>query len=252
MCSDFTNEVIDLDLLRLQQKIKKTLEDNSFKVVKDFLTKEKFVVISNFGDELSKSTFFIDKKMGSDDLMIGANIALSIGVLTKSMINRIQLTSARHNISCSPVKYNHKDDEGVITIQVVYSFLKFNEKNFMLYINNFKDCIQAVYSDVQRYLQHQETQYLDLSMFESADWTVFDPYTYIMERDKRFNGSWDNYIQTLKKNLDKKEKLAELLYVEMCKSFEDQNNIPIDLACDFIIDKIMQHVNDDKSDKVVN
>ena len=241
-----------LALIRLQQRIKKTLEDNSFTILNDHLTKERFRLISNFGEELEQSTFYIDKQTGSDGLIIGAHITLDNKILTKSLSNRIQLTSAKHNVSCSPIKYNTKEETGTVSLQMIYSFLKYNEKNFMLYVNNFKDCIKALYLDIQKYLQHQDSAYIDLSMFEGADWSVFDPYTYIMERDKQYNGSWERYVEKLKKNLDRKEKLAELIYVEMCKRFEDQNNIPIDLACDYIVEQIMEHVNENKDKKVIN
>lgn len=239
-------------LLRLQQRIKKTLEENSFTILNDTTTKDKFRLVSNFGKELEQSTFYVDKQTGTPGIIIGAHITLDNRALTKSLSNKIQLTSAKHNVSCSPVKYNTKEDTGTISLQMVYSFLKYNEKNFLLYINNFRDCIKALYVDIQRYLEHQDSPFMDLSMFEGADWSVFDPYTYIIERDKRYNGSWERYIEVLKKGLDKKEKLAELIYVEMCKRFEDQNNVPIDLACDYIIDQIMDHINDDKEEKVFN
>jgi hypothetical protein len=187
-----------------------------------------------------------------DGLIIGANITLDNKVLTMSLSNRIQFTSAKHNVSCSPVKYNTKDETATVSLQMSYSFFKYNDKNFMLYVINFKECIKDLYGDIQKYLQHQDSPYLDLSMFEGADWSVFDPYTYIMERDKKYDGSWDKYIEVLKKNLNKKEKLAELIYVEMCKRFEDQNNVPIDLACDYIIDQIMDHVNVEKDEKAFN
>lgn len=239
-------------LARLQQRIKKTLEDNSFTIVNNHSSKNNFRLVSSFGKELEQSTFFIDRQVGSDGLVIGAHITLDNKVLTKSLSNRIQLTSAKHNVSCSPVKYNSKEETGTVSLQMVYSFIKYNEKNFMLYVNNFRDCIKALYLDIQRTLQHQESSYLDLSMFEGADWSVFDPYTYIMERDKKYDGSWERYIEILKKGLDRKEKLAELIYVEMCKRFEDQNNIPIDLACDYIIDQIMDYVNTEKDEKALN
>lgn len=241
-----------MSLSRLQQRIKKTLEENSFTIINDSVSKDKFRIISNFGDELDQSTFYIDKQSGSSGLVIGAHITLDNQALTKSLSNKIHLTSAKHNVSCSPVKYSSKDDTGTISLQMIYSFVKYNEKNFLLYINNFKDCIKALYADIQRYLEHQNAPYLDLSMFEGADWSVFDPYTYIMERDKHYNGSWERYVEVLKKNLDRKEKLAELIYVEMCKRFEDQNNIPIDVACDYIIDQIMDYIGDDKEEKDFN
>lgn len=241
-----------LTLSRLQQRIKKTLDDNSFTIINEHLTKEKFRLVSNFGKDLEQSTFYVDRQIGSDGLIIGANITLDNKVLTRSLSNKIQLTSARHNVACSPVRYNTKHETGTISLQIIYNFLKYNEKNFMLYINNFKGCIKALYADIQKYLQHQNASYLDLSMFEGADWSVFDPYTYIIERDKKYDGSWDRYIEILKRGLDRKEKLAELICVEMCKRFEDQNNIPIDLACDYIIDQIMNHVNGEKAEKVIN
>lgn len=239
-------------LSRLQQRIKKTLEDNSYSIINDSSSKDKFTLVSNFGSELEQSTFYISKQVGSPGLVIGAHITLDNRVLTMSLSNKIQLTSAKHNVSCSPIKHSAKDDSGTISLQMVYSFLKYNEKNFLLYIDNFKDCIRALYKDISKYLAHQDSPYLDLSMFEGADWSVFDPYTYIVERDKHHNGSWERYVEALKKNLDKKEKLAELIYVEMCKRFEDQNDVPIDLACDYIIDQIMDHINDDKEEKVFN
>ena len=242
----------NLDLSRLQQRIKKTLEDHSFTIVNNQVSKEKFRLVSNFGEELERSTFYIDKQSHSDGLIIGAHITLDNKVLTKSLSNRIQLTSAKHNVSCSPIKYNSKDETGTVSLQMVYSFLKYSEKNFMLYINNFKDCIKALYRDIQGYLQHHSTHYLDLSMFEGADWSVFDPYIYIMERDKNYDGSWEKYAKTLKKTLDRKEKLAELIYVDMCKNFEEQNHMPIDLACDYIIEQIMEYANDDNEKKVFN
>jgi len=240
-----------LALSRLQQKIKNTLQDHSFKIIHDQQTKEKFRLVSNFGKELEQSTFYIDRQVGSDGLVIGAHITLDNKILTRSLSNKIQLTSAKHNVSCSPVKYNTKEETGTVSLQITYNFLKYNEKNFMLYVNNFRDCIKALYLDIQKYLQHQDAAYIDLSMFEGADWSVFDPYAYIMERDKNYNGSWERYVEVLKKGLDKKEKLAELIYVEMCKQFEDQNNMPIDLACDYIIDKITEHANEDDK-KVIN
>jgi hypothetical protein len=240
-----------LALSRLQQRITKTLESNSFTIVNNHASKNNFRLITSFGDDLEQSTFYIDKQIGSAGLVIGAHITLDNKVLTKSLLNRIQLTSAKHSVSCSPVKYNSKEESGTVSLQMIYSFLKYNEKNFMLYVNNFKDCIKALYLDIQRFLQHQDSAYLDLSMFEGADWSVFDPYTYIMKRDKSYDGSWERYIEILKKSLDRKEKLAELIYVEMCKRFEDQNNIPIDLACDYIIDQIMDYVNAD-GEKVLN
>lgn len=243
--------VNDLDLSRLQQRIKKTLKDNSFTIVNGHATKEKFRLVSRFGQGLEQSTFYIDRQSGSDGLIIGAHITLDNKILTKSLANRIQLISAKHSVSCSPIRYNTKDETGTILVQIIYNFLKYNEKNFMLYINNFKDCIRALYFDIQKYLQHQDAAYLDLSMFEGADWSVFDPYTYIMEKDKSYNGSWERYVDVLKKNLDTKEKLVELIYVEMCKRFEDQNNIPIDLACDYIIEQIMEHTNEDDK-RVIN
>jgi len=241
-----------LAISQLQQRIKKTLESNSFTIINDSITKDNFRIVSNFGEELEQSTFYIDKQSRVPGLIVGAHITLDNRVLTKSLSNKIQLTSAKHNVSCSPVKYNPKDDTGTISLQMIYNFLKYNEKNFLLYIDNFKNCVKALYNDIQQYLEHQNSPYLDLSMFEGADWSVFDPYTYIVERDKRYNGSWERYVEVLKKGLDKKEKLAELIYVEMCKRFEEQNNVPIDLACDYIIDQIMEHINDDKEEKVFN
>lgn len=241
-----------MPILRLQQKIKKTLEENSFIIINSQKTKTGFRLVSNFGEELNDSTFYVDKQTGLDGLTIGAHITLDNRVLTKSLNNKIQLTATKHNVSCSPAKHNTKDDTGTISLQMMYSFLKYNEKNFLLYINNFRECIKALYADIQRYLQHQDAQYLDLSMFEGADWSVFDPYTYILERDKHHNGSWERYVEKLKKSLDKKEKLAELIYVEMCKRFEDENDIPMDLACDYIVDQIMEHYTENKDEKIFN
>lgn len=241
-----------LSFSRLQQRIKKTLEENSFTVINNQASKDKFRLVSSFGEGLKQSTFYIDKQSSLNGLIIGAHITLDNRILTKSLSNKIQLTSSKHNVSSSPTKYNTKDDTGTISLQMIYSFLKYSEKNFLLYINNFKTCIEALYIDIRRYLEYQDAPYLDLSMFEGADWSAFDPYTYIMERDKHHNGSWERYVEVLKKNLDRKEKLAELIYVEMCKRFEDQNNVPIDLACDYIVDQIMEHINDDKEKRVSN
>jgi hypothetical protein len=241
-----------LPFLRLQQRVQKTLEENSFTIINSHKTKNNFRFISNFGQELEQSTFYVDKQSGSNGLVIGAHITLDNRVLTKSLTNKIQLTSAKYNVSCSPIKHNSKDDTGTMSLQMLYSFLKYNEKNFLLYINSFKDCIKTLYADIQKYLQYQDAPYLDLSMFEGADWSIFDPYTYIMERDKHYNGSWERYVEKLKKGLNKKEKLAELIYVEMCKRFEDQNNVPIDIACDYIIDQIMEHSTENKNEKVFN
>lgn len=240
-----------MDLSRLQQRIQKTLEDHSFTIINNHITEEKFRLVSNFGKDLEQSTFYIDKQSDSNGLVIGAHITLDNKVLTKSLSNRIQITTAKYNVSCSPIKYNTKEETGTISLQIIYNFLKYNEKNFMLYVDNFKTCIKALYLDIQKYLQHQSVPYLDLSMFEGADWSVFDPYTYIIERDKTHDGSWERYVDFLKKTLNKKEKLAELIYVDMCKKFEELNNMPIDLACDYIVEQIMEHMGEDK-EKVFN
>lgn len=239
-----------MSLPRLQQRIIKTLENNSFTLINNHTSKNSFRLVSNFGDELDDSTFYIDKQLDTPGIVIGAHITLDNNAITKSLSNKIQAISVNYNVSSSPSKYNAKDDTGTISLQMIYSFVRYSEKNFLLYVSNFKDCIKSLYEEIQRFLQYEDAFYLDLSMFESADWSVFDPYTYIVERDKHYNGSWEQYVETLKKSLDKKEKLAELLYVEMCKSFEDKNDIPIDLACDSIVDEIMEHINDDE--KVIN
>lgn len=239
-------------LSRLQQRIKKTLEEHSFETLNEQAGKDKFRLVASFGNELEESTFFIDKKAGTDGLIIGAHITLDNKVLTRSLSNKIHLIANKYNISCSPTKYNAKDDTGTLSMQIIYSFVKYSEKNLMLYVHNFRDCIKNLYEEIQKYLDHQDAPYLDLSMFEGADWSVFDPYTYITERDKYHDGSWERYIDLLKKSLDKKEKLAELIYVEMCKRFEDQNNIPIDIACDSIVDELMEHINEVKDEKDFN
>jgi len=243
--------VIPLALSRLQQRIKKTLDDHSFTIVNDRLTKDKFRLIYSFGKELEQSTFYIDRRINSPGLIVGANITLDNKVFTRSLSERIQFTSAKHNVSCSTIKYDSKEDTGTVSLHMVYYAFKYNEKNFMLYVNNFKNCIRALYSDIQKYLQQQDSTYLDLSMFEGADWSIFDPYVYIIERDKRYDGSWEKYIDTLKKNLNKKERLAELIYVEMCKRFEDLNDMPIDLAYDYITEQIMDYVSDQEEDEKV-
>lgn len=242
-----------MELLRLQQKITKTLENNSFKIINNTSSKEKFVMISNFGDELPQSTFYINKKNNMDDLVIGAHITLDNKILTKFLLGKIHLISSKHNVSCSSVKYDIKNDTGTMSLQIIYNFDKYNDKIFMLYVNKFKDCIKALYDNIYKHLQHKETIYLDLSMFDGADWTIFDPYMYIIERDKKYNGSWGQYILYLKNNLDKKDNIAELIYVEMCKKFEDSNNTSIDLACDYIIENIMQHIDkNNNAEKILN
>ncbi len=236
---------------KLQQKVKKTLESSSFEVVSDHSEEDGFFLVSSFGKDLDYSTFYIDKQAGVSGLIIGASVVLDVTALTKSMLNRIQAIAIQYNVTCSPIKYND-NDEGVVALHLVYTFLRFNEKNFLLHIDKFKECIGQLFDDIQNYTQYQDVIFLDLSMFESADWTIFDPYTYVVERDKKYDGSWEKYVDHLKNNLDKKEKLAELLYVEMCQKFELVNEIPIDLACDFIIETIMDYIGEENKTRVMN
>lgn len=246
------DEVKSLELLKLQVKLTKTLEKSLFTIISNVLTDEKLVIVSSFGDELENSTFFMSAEDDLDGLVIGAHITLETKVLTTSLIKKIQSIAAEYSVFGFPPEYNTKDETGTIAFQVVYNFVRYSEKNFMLYVNNFKCCIMALFDDIQRCLDHQDMFFMDLSMFETADWSIFDPSTYIIERDKNFSGSWDVYAKHLKKNLKKKEKLAELLYVEMCQEFEQVNDIPIDLAYDYIIDNIMQYVLDENKDRIVN
>lgn len=240
-----------MNITRLQRKVKKVLERESFEIVNEAMTEEKFILIAKFGKVLDKSTFFVNKQAGLNGIMIGANLALSANVLTRSIQNAIQLIASQYNVSCAPPVY--KDGEETISLQIIYNYLKFREKDLMLYIYNFKNCITSIYNEIQRYLEHDEMPYLDLSMFEGVDWAVFDPYIYIEERDKRFDGSWDKYIDMLKHSGDEEDAVMELLYVEMCKLFEDTNNVPIDVACEYIIDKAIRHVEeDDKNGKLAN
>lgn len=239
-----------MNLNKLQRKIKKVLGRYSFDIVNEAMADEKFVIIAKFGKGLDKSTFFINKQAGVNGLLIGANLAMSESILKKSIQNTIHLIASQYNVSSAPPTY--KDDEATISLQMTYNYLKFNDKDFMLYVYNFKNCIMSIYNDIQRFLQHDELPFLDLSMFEGVDWTIFDPYIYIEERDRHFDGSWDKYISTLKDSVDEEDDLTELLYVEMCKSFEETNNMPIDVACEYIIEKAMSSIDEDKKRKLAN
>ena len=136
----------------------------------------------------------------------------------------------------------------------MYNFLRYSEINFILYVNNFKKCVESLYVDVKKHLQYKDIIYLDLSMFEDANWEIFDPYTYVVERDKKYNSSWEVYIKIMKK---KKKNKEQLKYVEMCKKFEDVNKIPLDLVCDYIVEQILQEAEKniefaDNKKKIIN
>lgn len=240
-----------LALLKLQQRVKKTLEENFFKIISTHLESDNFFMVSSFGKEFEQSTFYVDKQATVNGLIIGASIALDVKNLTKSMLNRIYAIAGQHDVFCSQIKYNN-NDEGVIGLHIMYNFLRYNEKKFLLHLEKFHGCIRHLFEDIQKYTKYQDTIYLDLSMFETADWTIFDPYTYVVERDQKYDGSWEIYINSLKTSLNKKERLAELLYVEMCQAFELINEIPIDLACDFIIDTILQYIGEENKLRVMN
>lgn len=238
-----------MKITRLQKKIKKALERNRFEIVNEAQNDDKLIIVSKFGTELDQSTFFVHKSPNLSGLLVGANLSLDITILTKSIVNKIQSIASQYNVSSSPPEY--KDGEGAMALQMVYNYSKFRDDDLVLYVNDFKQCIIAIYNEIKRCISPEDLAYLDLSMFEGVDWALFDPYIYIIERDKRFDGSWEKYIFALKINLDQSGVKAELDYVEKCKSFEDKNNIPIDVACEYIVDKAMSYDLEDK-DKTSN
>jgi hypothetical protein len=239
-----------LELAQIQDRVKKTLKKYKFGIVNEYLTDNKFRIIADFGQEIEYSTFFIEQTLNNNSIVIGANITLGVKVLTKSLSHKIQLIATTHNVSCSPITYNANDENGTLSLQIAYNFLRYSELNFILYVNNFKRCVHDLYADIKKYLQYQDATYLDLSMFENADWAIFDPYTLIIERDKKYNGSWDLYIKTIKKML-KKDKI-ELKHIEMCKKFEAINNIPLDFVCDYIVEQIMKQIENIGNKKTIS
>ena len=87
-------------------------------------------------------------------------------------------------------------------------------------------------------INYQDQFFIDLSMFEKIDWTLFNPSTYLKRRDKRFNGSWVRYIRSLK-SLKINDK-TELKHVEACKSFEQKNKLSVGIINYFLDDRLIQ------------
>lgn len=237
-----------MDTENLRNQIKKTLQSNLFDIVNDTLTDEKFVVVSNFGEELRHSTFYIDKKHNIDAIIIGAHISLDNRIVTKTLMNKIQIISTQYNVACSPAKYDAKNDTGIVSMKVVYSFVDYDEVIFMSYVNNFRECIKTLYNNIYGYVKYQDFVYIDLSMFTEVDWSSFDPYYYIAERDKKYFGSWDKYIDDLLEN----HALQSIVFnTQICKRFEEINKMPIDMVCDYIVEQMMLY-NSTIKDKIYN
>jgi hypothetical protein len=223
------------DLYQLQQKVKSVLEIHSFNVVKEVLTEDKFIFVANFGENLKNATFYIDKRVVSNKISIGAHITLGINIINDSLLNRIQKTTIKYDVSCSPVKYDEINNTGTLSLKTIYDAEEYNENNFIKHIVNFEKCVSAVYNDIQYYMQ--DFFYIDFSMFDAEKMNILkiDPYVYCDRRDGRFNGSWERYISSLQND---ESKINELNCIKMFMEFESINNMPVEIVWNNLYDAL--------------
>lgn len=236
----------NLGLLHLQQNIQDTLDKYLFEIIHIQNTKNHFRIVASFGGELEEATFYIDRdpKFG---VTIGASISLEDGgFLADGLYSKVQSIAVEHNIVCSPIKYDEEDGSSVVSMRVMYGFSKYNENNFMLYVNNFKQCIERIYNNIKYYLRYHSSMFVDLSMFHDVDWEIFEPSLYISERDSIYGGSWNKYAEAMTEN-GLSEKLG---CIQMCMAFELKNDIPIDCAYEFIIEQVSEY--DDNDARIFN
>jgi len=202
------------------------------------IDKKSFSMLVELKDEISA---LITLDAPNDSINIETTIVFDNHISNLKTISSIAHIAYYYKMGISGLTYKNKSH----TRFYLGKDISFNSalKSLTNEFDSFFKCVSGVTNYLMYRISQEDLGFVDISMFETIDLGMFDPKGLGEKKDFVFDGSWDNFIESVLTDdtelfYDLESFLDEL---RACQEFEQRNNLLLSEVGGALVGQIIWH-----------
>ena len=196
---------------------------------------------NNFDVEIIKIDDFEILHILSNPNRIEGKVILKRDDISQKLIFTLMELTHAHGFGCSPPIFQGPDRPEMIFL--VGTDLP-TKRSLNKYKGKMHECLLDINSFIESFRKQVNFDIVDLSMFSNIDMKKYYSEQMAATRDQYFNGSWEQYYDSLVDG----NKLEEAEMVEKCVKFEEANEKDIGFV-GYKLDNMLRMLSEMKSEK---